>query len=240
MFSPQGPSLRELCIQALSSVQRGYDLLAPKFDHTPFRTPESILGATAHVLSELGPFSQGLDVCCGTGAGMQVLRPLCQGRITGVDFSAGMLAQARSAHPDATWVQADARALPFAENFDLAVTFGALGHFLPTERTALFEGVYRALRPGGLFTFAIGAPPPLTSVSHWATLGFDLAMRVRNAVWRPPFVMYYRSSPLPAVLDELTAAGFTATAVALTGLGRHRDSSPRYRLILARKPADHH
>ena len=238
MFSPQGPSLRELCIQALSSVERGYDLLAPKFDQTPFRTPESILGATADALSELGPFSQGLDVCCGTGAGMLVLRPLCQGRLTGVDFSAGMLAQARSAHPDATWVRADVRVLPFAEGFDLAVTFGALGHFLPTERPALFEGVYRALRPGGLFAIPIGAPPPLTSVSHWAMLGFDLAMRVRNAVWRPPFVMYYRTSPPPAVRDELTATGFTATAVALTGLGRHRDGSPRCQLILARKPAD--
>ena len=44
-------------------------------------------------------------------------------------------------------------------------------------------------------------------------------MRVRNAVWRPPFVMYYRTSPLPAVRDDLTAAGFTATAVALTDSG---------------------
>lgn len=240
MFSPKGPSLRELCIQALSSVERGYDLLAPKFDHTPFRTPERILGATAHALSELGPFRHGLDVCCGTGAGMLVLRPLCQGRVTGVDFSAGMLAQARSAHPDATWVRADARALPFAEVFDLAVTFGALGHFLPTERPALFEGVYRALRPGGLFTLPVGGPPPRTSVLHWATLGFDLAMRVRNAVWRPPFVMYYRTNRLPAVRDDLTAAGFTVTAVALTALGRYRDGSPRCWLILARKPADAH
>jgi ubiquinone/menaquinone biosynthesis C-methylase UbiE len=240
VFSPQGPSLRELCVQALSSVERGYDLLAPKFDHTPFRTPEGILGATVHALSELGPFGRGLDVCCGTGAGMLVLRPLCQGRITGVDFSAGMLAQARSAHPDATWVRADARALPFAEDFDLAVTFGALGHFLPTERPALFEGVYRALRPGGLFAFPIGAPPPLASVSYWAMLGFDLAMRFRNAAWRPPFVMYYRTSPLLAVRDDLTAAGFTVRAVVLTALGRHRDGGPRCRLILARKPADPH
>ncbi|GAA4716598.1 class I SAM-dependent methyltransferase [Phytohabitans rumicis] len=240
MFSPQGPSLGELCVQALSSVERGYDLLAPKFDHTPFRTPQSVLGATADALSGLGPFSHGLDVCCGTGAGMQILGPLCQERITGVDFSAGMLAQARSAHPDATWVRADARALPFAEDFDLAVTFGALGHFLPAERPALFEGVYRALRPGGLFTFPIGSPPPLASVSHWATLGFDVAMRVRNAVWRPPFVMYYRTSPLSAVRDDLSAAGFTTTAVALTVLGRHRDGSPRCRLILARKPAEGH
>jgi ubiquinone/menaquinone biosynthesis C-methylase UbiE len=240
VFSPQGPSLRELCIQALSSVERGYDLLAPKFDYTPFRTPDTILEATVHALSELGPFGKGLDVCCGTGAGMKVLRPLCQGRITGVDFSAGMLAQARSAHPDATWVRADARALPFAGDFDLAVTFGALGHFLPTERSALFEGVHRALLPGGLFTFPIGAPPPLISVSHWGMLGFDLAMRVRNAVWRPPFVMYYRTSALLAVRDDLTAAGFTVKAVALTVLGQHRDGHPRCWLFLARKPANPH
>jgi hypothetical protein len=100
--------------------------------------------------------------------------------------------------------------------------------------------VYRALRPGGLFAIPIGAPPPLTSLSNWATLGFDLVMRVRNAVWRPPFVMYYRINPLAAVRDDLTAAGFTVDTVALTDLGANRDGSPRYRLILARKPADQH
>jgi ubiquinone/menaquinone biosynthesis C-methylase UbiE len=236
VFSPQGPSLRELCIQALSSVEHGYDLLAPKFDQTPFRTPETILDATARALSELGPFSQGLDVCCGTGAGMLVLRPLCQERITGVDFSAGMLDQARRAHPDARWVQADVRALAFAGDFDIAVTFGSLGHFLPTERPAFFDGVYRALRPGGLFAFPIAAPAPLTSPSHWATLGFDLAMRVRNALWRPPFVMYYRTSPLPVVRKDLNAAGFTVSVAGLTALGRGRDGGPRYPLVLAQKP----
>ncbi|MEQ4305300.1 class I SAM-dependent methyltransferase [Plantactinospora sp. B6F1] len=238
MFSPQGPSLRELCVQALSSVERGYDLLAPKFDHTPFRTSQEILDETARTLTELGPFQHGLDVCCGTGAGIFVLRSLCRGRVTGVDFSAGMLAQARGAHPEATWVRADARALPFAAGFDLAVSSGALGHFLPTERSVVFEGVYRALRPDGLFAIAVGAPPPPASVSYWTTLGFDLVMRVRNAVWRPPFVMYYRTSRLPAIRDDLTAAGFTAAAVALTALGRYRDGSPRYWLILGRKPTD--
>ncbi|GLZ16424.1 methyltransferase [Actinomadura sp. NBRC 104425] len=236
MFSPQGPSLRELAVQALSSVERGYDLLAPKFDHTPFRTPDAILDATADALRPLAPFGQGLDVCCGTGAGMRVLRPLCQGRITGVDFSAGMLAQARRAHPDAEWVRADVRDLRLAGDFDLAVSFGALGHFLPAERPALFAGVYRALRPGGLFAFPIGAPQPITSAWYWALLGFDLVMRVRNAVRRPPFVMYYRTCPLHAVRDDLTAAGFTVTTVPLTALGRREDGSPRYRLVLARRP----
>ena len=59
MFSPQGPSLRELAMQALSSVEGGYDLLAPKFDHTPFRTPNGVLDATAGALGPLGPFGRG-------------------------------------------------------------------------------------------------------------------------------------------------------------------------------------
>jgi SAM-dependent methyltransferase len=235
VFSAGGPSVRELAVQALSSVEGGYDLLAPKFDHTPFRTPDRVLDAAAGALRPLGPFGRGLDVCCGTGAGLRVLASLCRGPVTGVDFSTGMVAQARRAHPGAGWVRADARALPFAGAFDLAVSFGALGHFLPAERPALFAGVYRALRPGGILAFPAGGPLPVTSAWYWALLGFDLAMRVRNAVWRPPFIMYYRTCPLPAVRSDLAGAGFTVTTVPLTGLGRREDGSPRYRLVLARR-----
>lgn len=234
VFWPQGPSLRELTVQALSSVERGYDLLSPKFDHTPFRTPGGILDATAEALRPLGPFGHGLDVCCGTGAGMRVLEPLCREQVTGVDFSTGMLQQARDAHPDAEWIRADVRALPFAKAYDLAVSFGALGHFLPAERPAVFTGVRRALRPGGLFSFPIAAPQLLTSGGYWALLGFDLAMRARNAVWRPPFVMYYRTCGLRAVTKDLTAAGFTVTTVPLKALGERENGGPRYRLVLAR------
>jgi SAM-dependent methyltransferase len=235
VFSPEGPSVRELVRQALSSVEDGYDLLAPKFDHTPFRTPDAILDATADALRPLGPFGQGLDVCCGTGAGMRVLESECQGAITGVDFSDGMLAQTRIAHPEARAVRADVRALPFAAAFDLAVSFGALGHFLPAERPALFDGVYRALRPGGVFAFPLVAPQPVTSPWYWALLGFDLAMRVRNAAWRPPFVMYYRTCPPSAVRADLAASGFTVTTVPLAAVGRREDGSPRLGLALARK-----
>jgi SAM-dependent methyltransferase len=237
MFSPQGPSARELARQALSSVEGGYDLLAPKFDRTPFRTPGAVLDATADALRPLGPFGPGLDVCCGTGAGLDVLSSVCQGQITGVDFSAGMLAQARRAHPDATWVRADVRTelTAFAGAFDLAVSFGALGHFLPAERPGLFAGVYRALRPGGVFAFPIGALPPVTSGWYWALFGFDGVMRIRNAIWHPSFVMYYRTCQPSAVRADLAACGFSVTAVPLTGLGRRRDGSPHYRLVLARK-----
>jgi ubiquinone/menaquinone biosynthesis C-methylase UbiE len=234
VFSSAGPSVRELAVQALSSVEGGYDMLAAKFDHTPFRSPDGVLDATAGALRPLGTFGRGLDVCCGTGAGMRVLESVCQGPIMGVDFSTGMLAQARRAHPAAGWVRADARALPYAAGFDLAISLGALGHFLPAERPALFTGVYRALRPGGVFAVPIAALPPVSSIWYWALAGFDLTMRVRNVLWRPAFVMYYRTCTLPAVCSDLTAAGFTVTTVPLTALGRREDGSPKYWLVLAR------
>ncbi|MFJ5548466.1 class I SAM-dependent methyltransferase [Streptomyces sp. NPDC093225] len=242
MFTAEGPTFRELAVQALSSVERGYDLLAPTFDHTPFRTPDRVLDATAEALAPLGPFDAGLDVCCGTGAGLGVLRQLCRERVTGTDVSTGMLAGARRAHagartPAVDLVRADARALPFDAAYDLAVSFGAFGHFLPAERPALFAGVHRALRPGGVFAFPVGAPPRPSSPLYWAALGFDAGMRVRNALWRPPFVMYYRTFPLGGVRTDLARAGFRVGLLPLEHFGRRPDGSPRARLVVARKDA---
>lgn len=239
MFAPQGPTFRELAVQALSSVEHGYDLLAPKFDHTPFRTPESVLAPVSRALQELGPFDSGLDLCCGTGAGMGVLRQVCRERVTGVDISAGMLAVGRARErlvanpPRVEWVRADARALPFGPAFDLAVSFGAFGHFLPRERPGLFAQVHSVLRPGGRFVFPIGAPARPGSPVSWTLLAFDAAMRVRNALWRPPFVMYYRAFRLADVQAELARTGFEVRLHALPELGRRSDGSPRCRLVVA-------
>jgi SAM-dependent methyltransferase len=254
MFTDRGPTLRELAVQALSSIEHGYDLLAPKFDRTPFRTPDVLLDAVTAALRPLGPFRAGLDICCGTGAGMRVLRQVCRERAVGVDFSAGMLAEATAtapttagpaagpspgptAGPAVSWVRADARALPFAPVFDLAVSFGAFGHFLPRERPSLFAQAHAALRPGGCFAFPVPAPPGPGSSLYWKLLGFDVAMRVRNALWRPTFVMYYRTFPLSDVLADLGGAGFTVELRPLTDLGHLADGSPRLRLVVARKPA---
>ena len=250
MFTPQGPTLRELAVQALSSIEHGYDLLAPKFDHTPFRTPDSILDAVASALDPIGPFDHGLDLCCGTGAGMRVLRELCRGSATGVDISAGMLTVGReraeaargssrvSGAPHVSWVRGDARALPFASAFDLVVSFGAFGHFLPRELPGLFAQVHSVLRPGGRFAFPIAAPPRPSSPWYWALLGFDAAMRVRNALWRPSFVMYYRAFRLDEVRRELTRAGFEVELRDLSEFGSRPDGSPRCRMVVATRGSD--
>src|ERR1017187_7219835 len=102
-----------------------------------------------------------------------------------------------------------------------------------TEAAAFHYSTYVGYmcRPGGVFAFPVGAPQPITSGWYWALAGFDLAMRVRNAVWRPPFVMYYRTCPLHAISNDRTASGFTVTTVPLTALGRREDGSTRDRLL---------
>src|SRR5262245_12954135 len=125
MFHPQGPTFWELAVQALSSTERGYDLLAPKFDYTPFRTPDSVLAIVAETLRSFGQFDSALDVCCGTGAAMRFLRPLCRERVVGLDVSAGMLAVARQLTASAPgtaaleFVRGNALAMPWEDAFDL-------------------------------------------------------------------------------------------------------------------------
>jgi hypothetical protein len=95
VFHPKGPSLVELAQQAFSGTNQGYDLLAPKFDLTPFRTPDDLLDQIAPYLGAPGSAADGLDLCTGTGAAMRVLHPVCTTTATGIDRSQGMLDGAR-------------------------------------------------------------------------------------------------------------------------------------------------
>lgn len=214
MFHPQGPTLRELLVQGFSSLERGYDLLAPKFDLTPFRTPDEVIARTMEALSEGAPVPRAVDLCCGTGAGVIGLRPLCTDEVVGVDLSAGMLAQARTATTEGsgaqvTFVQGDVLALPFEAEFDLATCFGALGHIAREDEGRFVRGVARALKPGGKFAFVTTDALPWTDPATWVAHAFNAGWRVRNALFKPAFVMYYLTFTVPEATLLLEAEGFS-------------------------------
>ncbi len=170
------------------------------------------------------------------GRGLRIVRELCEEPPVGLDFSAGMLERARAAEPAARLVRADARALPFRpSSFDLVVSFGAFGHFLPREQPVLFRQVLTALRPGGVFAFPLGRFPRFGSLPYWQLTGFDAAMRLRNALWRPPFVMYYRTFRLRGVHTALRAAGFRVRVLPLL-TAPHQAPSDTAALLLAERP----
>jgi len=214
VFHPRGPSFLELCRQALSSTERGYDLLASKFDYTPFRTPDAVLEPTVEKLVRDGEITAALDLCCGTGAAMIHLRPHVQERLTGIDFSAGMLEVARQRVGEASgevtpeFVRGDVLAMPFEADFDLAICVGALGHILPEDEDRFVDGVKRALKPGGRFVLITGERPPKRSVGYLVAKLFNAVMRIRNFFWRPRFIMYYLTFLLPEAADLLRRHGF--------------------------------
>jgi len=209
VFQDGGPTFLELMVQALSSTERGYDLIAPKFDATPFRTPDLILEAMA---KEIGPIGSALDVCCGTGAAMIHLRPLCKERLVGIDFSQGMLDEAKKRLPDGParveFVRGDVFSMPYREELDVITCVGAFGHILERDEPRFLAKIHDALRPGGRFVFATGPRPSPRHLWFWMAHGFNAVMRVRNALLKPEFIMYYLTFLWPEVRPKLERVGF--------------------------------
>jgi demethylmenaquinone methyltransferase/2-methoxy-6-polyprenyl-1,4-benzoquinol methylase len=93
------------------------------------------------------PGDRVLDACCGTGD-LALADARAGGRVTGVDFSAEMLARAERKAPEFDWVQADAAALPFPDESFEVVTVGFGIRNLADLEGGLRE-LARVLVPGG-------------------------------------------------------------------------------------------
>jgi SAM-dependent methyltransferase len=240
-FGEDGPSLRELLDQALSSTERGYDMLAPRFDATPFRTPDAVVEGTLATMGGGDQVDDALDLCCGTGGALAALLPRTRRRLVGVDFSEGMLDAARARlgaalegeAPRVELLRRDVFAIDFDAEFDLVTCFGAFGH-IPVEAEPRFVRlVRRALRPGGRFVFVTGVRPSRWSRSHLFSSGFNAAMRARNAIVSPPFIMYYLTFLLPEVARLLRWEGFE---VAVQDEVPFAPPFDRLKLVVATRP----
>ena len=97
-----------------------------------------------------------LEVGCGTGHWLDVLQT-SENHVMGLDYSAGMLSQARRSLPEMTLIRGTAEVLPLpAASVDRVFCVNAIHHF-PDKRAFLAE-VRRVLRPGGKI-LSVGLDP---------------------------------------------------------------------------------
>jgi ubiquinone/menaquinone biosynthesis C-methylase UbiE len=96
------------------------------------------------------PGKQILDVGCGPGRDARYF--VDHGyTVTGVDLSAQLLALARTAVPEATFVEADMLSLPFeADCFDGVWANASLLHLSRKDIGTALQEIYRVLAPGGI------------------------------------------------------------------------------------------
>ena len=99
---------------------------------------------------------QTLEVGCGTGHWLEVLR--ADGMdVIGLDFSAGMLAQAQSRLAGVELIRGRAEHLPLpAESIDRVFCINAIHHF--ADKPAFLADVRRVLRPSGML-LSVGLDP---------------------------------------------------------------------------------
>lgn len=130
-----------------------------KYDNECFT--QGTLGECDFIEKELGHDRSRLILDIGCGTGRHAIELTARGyRVTGIDLSASQLARAREKAAERgisiEFMQGDARALPFADRFDLAIMLCEGGFPLMETDEMNFEilkSAARTLKSGGKFIF---------------------------------------------------------------------------------------
>jgi ubiquinone/menaquinone biosynthesis C-methylase UbiE len=155
--------------EATARTRRLYDRYAARYDRDTGWYDRIMLGSTRRlVCSQVR--GRALEVAIGTGRNLPFYPDSV--RLTGIDFSPGMLeiARARAAelNREIDLREGDAQALPFPDaSFDTVVcTLGLCG--FPDHRAAIAE-MHRVLRPGGtlLLLDHIGSQHKIVYCGQW-------------------------------------------------------------------------
>ncbi|MDZ8066033.1 MAG: class I SAM-dependent methyltransferase [Nostoc sp. DedQUE08] len=126
--------------------------------------------------------SQVLDLCCGSGQTTEFLVKTSQ-NVTGLDASPKSLQRARLNVPEASYIEAFAEEMPFADNlFDVVHTSVALHEMQPQQLRKIINEVYRVLKPGGVFTLVDFHAP--TNPIFWPGISVFLLLFETETAWK--------------------------------------------------------
>lgn len=132
-----------------------YDLIADWFDDNRGRS-----GMEAPYLARIAQAKPDgghvLDIGCGAGEPMAQYFIDKGWRVTGVDFSNGLLDKSRARFPGHEWIHADMRKLALDRTFDAALAWDSFFHLTADDQRAMFAVFAAHLKPGGLLLFNTG------------------------------------------------------------------------------------
>jgi ubiquinone/menaquinone biosynthesis C-methylase UbiE len=168
-------ALKELFRTTFNSVAQGYDGEAMRFfSQSAERLPEFLdLSGNEHIL----------DVACGTGcASFALAKKLTEGRVTGIDFSNGMLSQAMRKQDEGgirnvNFSEMDMQALDFPDgHFDIAVS--AFSIFFVDDMQKQLSHIAQKVKSGGkiiMTTFYENAFTPMIGIflDHLKVYGIE-------------------------------------------------------------------
>ncbi|MBD2454815.1 class I SAM-dependent methyltransferase [Nostoc sp. FACHB-87] len=139
--------------------------------------------------------TQVLDLCCGSGQSTQFLVKMSQ-NVTGLDASPKSLQRARQNVPEASYIEAFAENMPFAENsFDVVHTSAALHEMHTAQLRQILQEVYRILKPDGVFTLVDFHAP--NNPIFWPGVSVFLLLFETETAWE------LIKTDLPELLKEI-------------------------------------
>jgi SAM-dependent methyltransferase len=145
-----------------------YDrLYAPSYDEDDIPITPTHRRFVETVIESCPPGGSILDAPCGTGRYFEMV--LAAGRaVVGIDQSAGMLAQARSKHPQVALEKVGLQELEFDDAFDAAMCIDAMEFVFPEDWPRVLANLHRAVRGSGLIYLTVEQIDPAEIASVFA------------------------------------------------------------------------
>ncbi|OGW34110.1 MAG: hypothetical protein A2X58_11315 [Nitrospirae bacterium GWC2_56_14] len=205
------------------SVKETFDTVASGYDNRSLRFFHDSAALMAELFSPRETIHL-LDVATGTGnVALTLARHMPRAKITGVDFSTGMLAQARAKAValmlgNVEFLEMDMESLEFPDDtFDAAVC--AFGIFFVDDMEGLLKQIADKVKPGGRTIISCFYEGTFSPCVELFLDGIE-----RYGVERPP-LRWKRIATEDACIALFRNAGFSDVRVERKSLGYHLDDA---------------